>query len=93
MYTLIWIAQQFVSLIFLFLDMTLDEAFIDFTQSDTYREIAKQNNSLGGKFRGYLSRFNTDKLKSGAIVEILMANGYTVTADKLVTKNTKRKVK
>jgi hypothetical protein len=66
--------------------MTLDEAFIDFTNSEDFKEISKQRGSLGGKFRGYLSRFNNGKLKSGAIVEILLANGYTITAGKVEKK-------
>ncbi len=66
--------------------MTLPEAFIDFTNSSVFKEIAKQRNSLGGKYRGYLSRFNSGALKSGAIVELLLANGYTITAGKVEKK-------
>lgn len=66
--------------------MTLNEAFIDFTQSEHYKETVKQSNSLGGKYRGYLSRFNSGALKSGAIVELLLANGYTITAGKVEKK-------
>ncbi|MGN6267483.1 MAG: hypothetical protein ACTHM5_17530 [Ginsengibacter sp.] len=63
--------------------MTLEEAFKDFIQSDNYREVAKAGSSLGSKYRMYLSRFNAGKLKSGAIVELLIANGYEVKANKV----------
>ena len=66
--------------------MTLKEAFIDFVNSEDYKEIVKQRDSLGGKYRAYLSRFRKGELKSGAIVEILLANGYEVTANKVVKK-------
>ncbi|MCW3108465.1 MAG: hypothetical protein JWQ09_2971 [Segetibacter sp.] len=81
--------KHFVSYFFLFLEMTLNEAFIDFTQSEYYKQVAKENNSLGGKFRGYLSRFNSGKLKTGAIVDLLIANGYEVKADKVEKKPSK----
>ena len=66
--------------------MTLKEAFIDFVNSEDYKEIVKQRDSLGGKYRAYLSRFRKVELKYGAIVEILLANGYEVTANKVVKK-------
>lgn len=62
--------------------MTLDEAFIELTNSKGYKEISKQRNSRGGKYRKYLSRYNKGELKSGAIVEILIENGYEVHAGK-----------
>jgi len=67
--------------------MTLEEAFIDLTNSDQFREQAKLKNTLGGKYRQYLSRFKKGKLKSGAIVELLLANGYTITAGRVEKKN------
>lgn len=66
--------------------MTLEEAFVDFVNSNSYKEIVKQRDSLGGKYRAYLSRFKKGELKSGAIVEILLANGYEVIANKVVKK-------
>jgi hypothetical protein len=62
--------------------MTLTEAFKQFSQSEGFKEIAKKKNSLGGKYRTYLSRFNKGELKAGAITEILLANGYEVKANK-----------
>lgn len=62
--------------------MTLKEAFIDLVTSEDFKEIAKQRNSLGGKYRTYLSRFNAGKLRHGAMTEILEAHGYVVTVDK-----------
>lgn len=67
--------------------MTLHEAFIQLVTSEEFREIAKQRNSLGGKYRAYLSRFNAGKLRHGAITEILEANGYEIRADKVEKKN------
>lgn len=66
--------------------MTLEQAFEQFVSSEEYKEIAKQNTADGGKYRVYLSRYNRGELKAGAIVEILIANGYTVSADKTVKK-------
>lgn len=66
--------------------MTLEEAFIDLTNSDQFKEQAKLKNTLGGKYRQYLSRFKKGELKSGAIVELLLANGYTITAGKVEKK-------
>lgn len=78
--------KQKVSLlikIYLLCTMTLNEAFIQLVESDKFKEIAKQKNIAGGKSRSYLSRFKAGKLKSGAIVELLIANGYEVKADKV----------
>lgn len=66
--------------------MTLREAFIQFSESGTFKDIAKQDNSQGAKFRIYLARFNADKLRSGAIVELLIKNGYEIKANKIKRK-------
>jgi len=66
--------------------MTLDKAFYQFSESDSFKEIAKQKTPTGSKFRVYLRRFRRGELKSGAITEILLANGYEVKANKVVTK-------
>jgi hypothetical protein len=63
--------------------MTLTEAFIHFTGTPEFKEIAKQKDSLGGKYRIYLKRFKEGQLKTGAIVELLVANGYEVRANKV----------
>jgi hypothetical protein len=62
--------------------MTLNEAFEELIQSEAFRNKAKINDALGGKYRMYISRFNKGELKAGAIVEILLANGYEVKANK-----------
>ena len=62
--------------------MTLQEAFSELIETPGYKDVAKQKNSLGGKYRLYLSRFKKGKLKSGAMVEILLVHGYEVTANK-----------
>ncbi len=69
--------------------MTLEEAFLDFVNSDEYKEIVKQRNSLGGKYRAYLSRYRKGQLKTGAIVEILLANGYEIRANKVVKRGSR----
>lgn len=62
--------------------MTLQEAFSELIETPGYKDVAKQKNSLGGKYRLYLSRFKKGELKAGAIVEILLAHGYVITANK-----------
>jgi len=71
-----------LQIFFNFAYMTLQEAFIQFTESENYKEVAKLNNAKGAKYRIYLSRFQADKLRSGAIVELLIANGYEIRANK-----------
>jgi hypothetical protein len=66
--------------------MTLHEAFIQFTESNNFRDVAKQNNSVGAKYRIYSARFKAGKLKAGAITEILIANGYEIKANKVTKK-------
>lgn len=62
--------------------MTLQEAFQEFSNSAIFKEIAKGRDATGGKYRMYLTRFKKGELKAGAIVEILLANGYEVKANK-----------
>ncbi|HUZ58686.1 MAG TPA: hypothetical protein VMU83_07885 [Hanamia sp.] len=66
--------------------MTLNEAFIQFTLSETFKEISKDKGNKGGKYRGYLSRFRAGNLKTGAIVELLITNGYEIKANKVTKK-------
>lgn len=66
--------------------MTLEEAFKELINTQEYKDVAKEKNSLGSKHRTWLTRFKKGELKSGAIVEILIANGYEVTASKAVKK-------
>jgi len=69
--------------------MTLTEAFKEFLESTAFKEVAKQKNTLGNKYRVYLMRFRNGELKAGAITELLLANGYEVKANK-ATKKKKR---
>ncbi len=66
--------------------MTLNEAFIQLTETTCFKEIAKEKNSKGGKYRIYLTRFRAGQLKTGAIVELLIANGYEIRANKVTKK-------
>ncbi len=63
--------------------MTLDQAFKEFIPSENFKNIVEQPTPLGSKYRVYTMRYNRGELKYGAIVEILLANGYTVHADKV----------
>jgi len=72
--------------IFYLASMTLQEAFIHFTESSDFKDVAKLDNAQGAKYRIYLSRFKADKLRSGAIVELLIANGYEIKANKVTKK-------
>lgn len=62
--------------------MTLQQAFSELIETTDYKDVAKQKDSIGGKYRIYLSRYKKGLLKSGAIVEILLVHGYEVKADK-----------
>jgi hypothetical protein len=66
--------------------MTLNEALIQFSESDEFKSIAKKNDGIGNKYRMYLSRFRAGQLKTGAIVELLIANGYEIKANKVARK-------
>ncbi len=66
--------------------MTLEQAFAELIESVEFKEIAKLKNSLGGKYRTYLTRYRNGALKSGAIVELLEAHGYEIKANKVVRK-------
>lgn len=66
--------------------MTLEEAFIELSNSIDYKEIAKIKDSKGSKHRTWLVRFRKGELKAGALVEILMSNGYEVKANKVTKK-------
>jgi hypothetical protein len=69
--------------------MTLNEAFSQFINSPEFKEIARSQDSRGKKYRVYAGRFNKGELGAGAIVEILIANGYEVKANKAKKKISK----
>lgn len=62
--------------------MSLSEAFDELISSEDFKNIAKAKDSIGGKYRMYLSRYQAGELKTGAIVDLLIAHGYVVTARK-----------
>jgi hypothetical protein len=62
--------------------MTLNEAFAEFSNSAGFKEIARLKDSTGSKHRTWLARSKKGQLKAGAIVEILLSNGYEVQANK-----------
>ena len=59
--------------------MTIQEAFNSLVASDAFKNICKEKAGFGNKCRVYLSRFNSGNLGTGAMVEILLLFGYTVT--------------
>jgi hypothetical protein len=68
--------------------MTLEEAFEDFTESETFKETAKRKDvPEGTRYRMSLSRFKKGKLGKAAIIELLEANGYVIKADKVEKKD------
>ena len=67
--------------------MTIEEAFIELSNSEEFKATAKNKDSIGGKYRYYLSLFKASKLKTGALVDLLIANGYEIKAGKVEKKN------
>lgn len=68
--------------------MTLNEAFEQFTSSPEFKETAKLKDAKGGKLRLYLHRYNAGTLKTGAIVDLLLMNGYEIKANKIAKRKT-----
>lgn len=62
--------------------MTIIKAFDEFIMSVDFKNIARINDSLGSKYRVYLGRFKKGILKTGAMVEILLENGYEISANR-----------
>jgi hypothetical protein len=69
--------------------MTIEEAFEELIASSEFKGVAKLKDSQGGKYRSYLSLHKKGSLKIGAMVPILVANGYTISANK-ASKKSKR---
>ncbi len=78
----ILIVEHFVTNIFYLAGMTLEKAFEELTKTEEFKAIAKKKTSLGAKHRIYLTRYKAGKLKAGAISEMLLASGYTISANK-----------
>jgi hypothetical protein len=66
--------------------MTLNEAFTEFINSEVFKEVAKKKDKEGSKCRVYLLRFKKGELKTGAICELLIANGYEIKANRVTKK-------
>jgi hypothetical protein len=67
--------------------MTIEKAFAELIKSEEYKAVAKLQDSQGAKYRIYLKRHADKVLKTGAMVELLIAHGYTISANKAVKKN------
>jgi hypothetical protein len=62
--------------------MTIQQAFGELIDSDSFKKIAKGRDKIGNKYRAYTARFKKGELGVGAMVEILLQNGYEVKANK-----------
>jgi hypothetical protein len=62
--------------------MTILEAFEELLNSADFKELAVGGGSQAGKYRLYISRHKKKTLGIGAMVELLIAHGYSVTANK-----------
>lgn len=80
------ILLQTLKNIFYLYCMTLSEAFKELTESEEYKQICKGTDSHSSKYRIYFGRFRDNTLKAGALVEILLANGYEVKANRVSKK-------
>lgn len=66
--------------------MTIEQAFIELLASEDFKAQSKQRDSHGGKLRSYVSRYRSGILTLGSMVELLLANGYKISANKEVKK-------
>jgi hypothetical protein len=71
--------------------MTILEAFEELLTSEEYKRLAVGTGSKAGKYRLYISRHKKNSLGVGAMVELLIAHDYTITANKTVKKLPKKK--
>lgn len=67
--------------------MTIAEAFQELINSPGYKETSKSRDSEGIKCRVYLYRFKKGTLRAGAMVELLLANDYSVDVNKVTKKS------
>ena len=58
--------------------VTLEQAIQHLVNSREFKDIAKQKNPLGGKYRMFITRFNKRELKNGAAVDFLLEHGYKI---------------
>lgn len=58
--------------------MTIQQATKHLIESKEFKEIAKGKNSIGGKYRMFLTRYNKGKIKTGAAIGFLLAHEYKV---------------
>lgn len=62
--------------------MTITEAFEQLLATSAFKEIAKEKNTKGSHYRMLKSRYRHDKLKYGAMVDVLLEHGYKVSVKK-----------
>lgn len=62
--------------------MELNEAIEHLINSNEFKQIAKQKNSLGGKYRMFLTRHKNNELKNGAAFDFLIKHCYKIEIQK-----------
>lgn len=58
--------------------MELKEAIEHLISSQEFKDMAKQKNAIGGKYRMFLTRHNKGELKNGAAFDFLTSHGYKI---------------
>ncbi|GAA4737946.1 hypothetical protein [Flavisolibacter ginsenosidimutans] len=58
--------------------MTLQEAIEHLINSEGFKNMAKQKNSTGSKYRMFINRHKSGELKNGAAVDFLIEHGYKI---------------
>ncbi len=58
--------------------MELKEAIEHLINSEDFKNLAKQKNGIGGKYRMFLTRFKNGELKNGAAFDFLIEHGYKI---------------
>lgn len=58
--------------------MTIQQAVKHLINSDSFKDVSKQKNAVGGKYRMFETRFKRKELKNGAAIDFLLEHGYIV---------------
>lgn len=58
--------------------MELKEAIEQLINSSEFKNVSRQKNSVGGKYRMFLTRHNKGELKNGAAFDLLIQHGYKI---------------
>ena len=58
--------------------MELNEAIEHLINSKEFKDVAKQKNAIGGKYRMFLTRYHKGEIKNGAAFDFLIEHGYQI---------------